>query len=140
MISVLVVDDHPLVREHVARAIGVDERMELAGLAADGEDSLRQIERLTPDVVVLDVEMPKLDGASVLRMLRERKVRSRVLVLTGHARPGPLHDVLHHQPDSLLRKDASAEEICDEIVAIERGDRSPAGPTWRTPKPSPTHA
>jgi DNA-binding NarL/FixJ family response regulator len=119
VISVLIADDHPLVREHLAETIGADERLELAGEAGDGTDALLQVEQQCPDSVVLDVAMPVLDGAAVLKRLRERRLPIRVLLLSGHADVAQMRNALRHRPDSLLLMDANAEVICEELVAIE---------------------
>jgi len=125
-ISVLVADDHPIVREHVAGAISADERLTLVGEAHDGEEALRSVERHLPNVMVLDVAMPKLDGAGVLKQLRERQLPIRVLLLPGHANVVQMRSALRYEPDSLLLMNESVGRICEEIVAIARGvDFSP---------------
>lgn len=121
-ISVLVVDDHPLVREHVARAILADERLELAGQAGDGEDALCQVQERRPDALVLDVEMPKLDGVGVLRALREEGELPKVMLCTGHAGPGLLYDAVRAGPDGLLFK-TEADRICEALVAMLREEK-----------------
>lgn len=120
MISVVVADDHPVVREHVAGAISADERLELVGEAGDGEETLRKVEEHCPDTVVLDLEMPVLDGAAVLKRVRDRRLPIRVLLLAGHARVGQIRNALRYRPDSLLLMDATVESICEELVAMER--------------------
>lgn len=119
MISVLVADDHPLVREHLAEAINADERLELAGEAGDGAEALLKVEEERPDSVVLDVAMPVLDGAAVLERLRERRLPTRVLLLSGHADAVQMRNALRRRPDSLLLMDTTAAAICEELVAIE---------------------
>ena len=121
MISVLVADDHPLVREHIAKAICADDRLELVGEATDGTEALSIVEEWCPDTVVLDVAMPVLDGAGVLRRLRERRLPIRVLLLAGHADVVQMRDALRYRPDSLLLMDASVDVICQELVAIDSG-------------------
>jgi DNA-binding NarL/FixJ family response regulator len=121
VISVLVANDHPLVREHLGKAISADERLELIGEAGDGTEALQKIEKRHPDSVLLDVAMPVLDGAAVLERLRERGLSVRVLLLAGHADVGQMRNALRHRPDSLVLMDMNAEEICDELVAIETG-------------------
>ncbi|HVD41480.1 MAG TPA: response regulator transcription factor [Solirubrobacterales bacterium] len=120
-ISVLVADDHPLVREHVAEVIGTDERLRLVGEAGDGEEALRKVEEHRPDTIVLDVMMPVLDGAAVLKRLRERQIPIRVLLLAAHATVVQMRNALRHHPDSLLLGDTSAQGICEELVAINNG-------------------
>lgn len=117
-ISVLVADDHPIVREHVAEAVGADRRLTLLGQAGDGSEALRKAIEHRPDAVVLDVAMPVLDGAAVLGQLRERCLSSRVLLLSGHASVAQMRSALRHHPDSLLFMDAGVDAICEELVAI----------------------
>lgn len=119
MISVLVADDHPLVREHLGEAISSHERLELVGEAGDGTDALLKVERQRPDAVVLDLAMPVLDGAAVLKRLRERCLPIRVLLLSGHADVNQMRNALQYRPDSLLLMDVNAGGVCEELVAIE---------------------
>jgi DNA-binding NarL/FixJ family response regulator len=119
VISVLVADDHPLVREHLAEAIDTDERLKLVGEAGDGAEALRRVEEQRPDSVVLDVAMPVLDGAAVLKRLRESRLPIRVLLLSGHADVVQMRNALQYGPDSLLLMDANAHGVCEELVAIE---------------------
>jgi two-component system, NarL family, nitrate/nitrite response regulator NarL len=121
MISVLVADDHPLVREYVAEAISADQRLDLVGEAADGTEALLRVEERRPDAVVLDVAMPVLDGAAVLKQLRQQRMPVLVLLLAGHASVGQMRNALRHRPDSLLLMDADVVGICEELVAIDSG-------------------
>lgn len=120
MISVLVADDHPLMREHIAGAISADARLELVGEAGDGVEALRRAEEQRPDAIVLDLAMPVLDGAGVLKRLRENRLPIRTLILAGHCDIGQMRNALRYSPDSLLLMDASARAVCEELVAIAR--------------------
>lgn len=130
-ISVLVVDDVALLRERITELIEADERLELAGEASEGHEALELICARKPEVVVLDVFMPRMAGDEVLYRLRRRKRREqpgvKVLVLTG----GPsaeLHDAILQQPDSMLYKTAVEDAtICDEIVSVARGEENSPG-------------
>lgn len=123
-ISVLVVDDHPIVREHLIRLIEADPRLAVSAEAGDGLEALRLATELRPDAMVLDVEIPKLGGAGVMRGLRAASLMIRVLIFTGHARQGTLHAVMRLRPDALLHKGDDASVICDEIVAMVRDEPS----------------
>lgn len=122
-ISVLVADDHPIVREHVAEAVRTDERLTLLDEASDGSEAVRKAIERRPDTIVLDVAMPVLDGAAVLRQFRELRLSIRVLLLPGHASAAQMRNALHHRPDSLLFMNEDVEAICEELVAIG-GDAS----------------
>jgi DNA-binding NarL/FixJ family response regulator len=123
-ISVLVADDHPIVREHLSRVIDADGRLAVAAEAGDGLEALRLAEELRPEAVVLDVDMPGLDGAGVMRGLHTARLESRVLIFTGHADPKPLREVMGLQPDSLMYKEEGSSAISDEIVAMVREEPS----------------
>lgn len=125
-ISVLVVDDHPMLRERAAEAIDADPRLDLAGVACDGHEALDKIHRLCPDAVVLDIFMPRMNGAEVLREVHAEEIEVKVLVLTAHP-AADLHDVLEQRPDALLFKDATREQVCDEIVATANGEKHSTG-------------
>lgn len=121
----LVVDDHPMLRERIAEALRADDRLEPVGEAADGREALERIRLLRPQIVVLDVFMPGMNGDEVLRAVRADELETRFLVLTGYPVAG-LHDTLFQRPDALLFKHETRDRICDEIVAIARDDeRSP---------------
>lgn len=119
MISVLVADHHPLVREHLAEAIEADRRLKLAGQAADGMEALLMAEKKRPDAVVLDAQVPSLEAAVVLQRLREQGSAARVVLLSGQPDLVQVRKALQYQPDSLLFMDTNASRICDELVAIE---------------------
>ena len=90
MIRVLIADDHPVVRQGLRTFLGVQEDIDVVGEAADGAEAVSRAESLTPDVILLDLNMPDVDGLTALHELRERGVRARVLVLTsvGERREG----------------------------------------------------
>ena len=119
MISVLVADHHPVVREHLAGAIAADARLELVGEAGDGTQAVLMAEERRPRSVVLDAAIPVLDGAAVLKRLRERDLSIRVVLLSGHADIVQLRNALRHDPDSLLLMDVNARSVCDELATIE---------------------
>ena len=82
-IRVLVVDDHAVVREGLRSFLELQDGIDVAGEACDGEEALAEAARLEPDVVLMDLVMPNLDGVAALRRLREELPRARVIVLTS---------------------------------------------------------
>lgn len=120
-ITVLVADGRPIVREHLANAVSADQRLALVDQAGDGREALAKVEMHRPQTAVLNIAMPILDGAGVLKRLREIRAPVRVLLLAGHSSVVQTRNALRHGPDSLLLMNASVEGICEELVAIERG-------------------
>jgi two-component system nitrate/nitrite response regulator NarL len=119
--QVLIADDHPLFRGAVEDAIKGRPDLQLVGTAENGRVAIEEIRRLQPDVAVLDMRMPDLDGAQVLNAVVRDDVPTRVLFLSTHTESGMVHDLLARGAAGYLDKASSAEEICDAIVAVSRG-------------------
>ena len=81
-IRILVVDDHPVVRDGLAAMLNTQSDFEVVGEASDGEEAVRKVADSDPDVLLLDLEMPGVDGIETLQRLRERKARARAIVFT----------------------------------------------------------
>src|SRR5437868_15025752 len=95
MIRVLIVDDHAVVREGLRAFLELQEGLEVVGEAADGEEALAQAEAARPDVVLMDLVMPALDGVGAMRELRGRRPEIRVIVLTSFLDDGRLLPAIH---------------------------------------------
>ena len=121
-VRVLVADDHPLYREGVARAIRDRHDLELVAEARDGESALEAIGRLTPDVALLDVRLPGLDGPGVLKALRRAGDDTAVLFLSAYTDGDVVHPALSAGAAGYLSKEATRDEICDAIAAVARGE------------------
>ena len=121
-VRVLVADDHPLYREGVARAIRDRRDLELVAEARDGAGALEAIGRLAPDVALLDVRLPGLDGPGVLKALRRAGDATPVLFLSAFTDGDVVHPALSAGAAGYLSKEATREEICDAIAAVARGE------------------
>jgi CheY-like chemotaxis protein len=88
-IRLLVADDHPMLREGLVAVLGTQPDFEVVGEAADGDEVVRLAERLDPDVILLDLEMPGTDGVEALEMLREAGSRARTVVFTAYDTDDP---------------------------------------------------
>src|SRR5947209_10125021 len=86
-ITVLLADDHAVVREGLRAILGAESDVRLAGEAADGQEALRLTERVKPDVLVLDLMLPGLNGFEVARQVRRRSPKTQVVILSIHADP-----------------------------------------------------
>ena len=121
-IQVLIADDHPLIRGALEEAIMGRTDLELVGTAADGGAALEEIRRLQPQVAVLDIRMPRLDGGDVLKGVVGDGIATRILFLSRHTESGMVYDLLADGAAGYLDKGASAKEVCDAIVAVSRGE------------------
>lgn len=121
-VRVLLVDDEQLVRTGLRMILASEPGLEVAGEAADGEQALAQVAALDPDVVLLDLRMPVLDGISATRELVARGVRARVLVLTTFDTDRNVVEALHAGAIGFLLKDAPADQLVAAIRAAATGD------------------
>lgn len=121
-VRVLLVDDEQLVRTGLRMILGSEPGLEVAGEAADGEEALAAVSALDPDVVLLDLRMPVLDGISATRELVARGVRARVLVLTTFDTDRNVVEALHAGAIGFLLKDAPADQLVAAIRAAATGD------------------
>lgn len=122
MIRVLIVDDQRVVRDGLAMLVGLTDGISVVGLAADGLEALTLAHEHRPDVVLMDLRMPELDGVEATRRLRAELPETHVLVLTTYADDDSLFPALQAGARGYLTKDSSAEEIEQAIRAIAAGD------------------
>jgi DNA-binding NarL/FixJ family response regulator len=121
-IRVLVVDDHAVVREGLRTFLELQDGIEVAGEAADGEKAIEAAERLSPDVVLMDLVMPTLDGLAAMRELRERVPGARVIVLTSFADDDKLLPALRAGAAGYLLKNAEPQELARAVRAAHAGE------------------
>lgn len=128
MIKVLLVDDDPMVRTGLGLIVGGDHEIEVVAEAADGEQALELIDQVGPDVVLLDIRMPILDGLGVLTRLSARVTAPRVIVLTTFHVDQDVLRALVEGARGFLLKDADPADIIAAIKSVHQGDRvlSPA--------------
>lgn len=112
-----------MLRRVVVDACADNDRIEIVGEAADGESALAEAERLKPDVLVLDIVLPRLEGLEVARRLRTRGNAPRILILTGRDDADVLFEAMRAGVDGFLDKTADAEEIAEAISGLGEGRR-----------------
>ena len=127
MITVLIADDHGVIRDGLGRLIDALDDIELAGTASDGAEAVARSRELAPDVVLMDLEMPRMDGIEATRRIVEERPGTAVLVLTSFSDRARILGALSAGACGYLLKDASSEEVADGIRAASRGE-SPLDP------------
>ena len=120
--GVLIADDQPLVRVGLRKILEFEPDLEVAGEAMDGEDAVRQTERLRPDVVLMDIRMPVLDGIEATRRIAVAHPETRVLVLTTFGLDGYVYEALRAGASGFMLKDAPPEEIVGAVRIVARGE------------------
>ncbi|HTT27526.1 MAG TPA: response regulator transcription factor [Solirubrobacteraceae bacterium] len=121
-ITILVVDDHAVVREGLRAFLGLQDGFEIVGEAVDGEEALEQAERLDPDVILMDLVMPVRDGVSAMQALKQRASRSRVIVLTSFLEDDRLLPALEAGAAGYLLKNSQPAELARAVRAAHAGD------------------
>lgn len=120
-VRVVVVDDHPLIRDVVKFACSARDDVRVVGEAADGPAALEVCERVRPDVVLLDLGLPGIDGLEVMRRLREAARGERVLVLSGRDDPEAVLEAIRAGASGFLEKTASLDRVVGAIAAVAAG-------------------
>jgi DNA-binding NarL/FixJ family response regulator len=121
-IRVLIVDDHSVVREGLRMFLELQEGIEVAGEAADGDEAVREAERLRPDVVLMDLVMPRLDGVDAMRELRERAPATRVVVLTSFLDDERLLPAIRAGAAGYLLKNVQPRELARAVRLAAEGE------------------
>jgi len=121
-IRVLVADDHPVVRKGLQSCLVLQESLKLVGEAADGEEALEKALALTPDVVLLDISMPRRDGLAVAAALRKDAPQIKVLILSMHSNKEYLFRIIQAGAHGYVSKGASPEELLHAIESVHKGE------------------
>ncbi|MGI8593456.1 MAG: response regulator [Solirubrobacteraceae bacterium] len=127
MIHVLLADDHGVIRDGLGRLISALDDVELVAVAADGADAVEQSAHLAPDVVLMDLEMPVLDGIEATKLITAAHPQIAVLVLTSFSDRPRIMGALEAGACGYLLKDVDADEVAEGIRAAARGE-SPLDP------------
>lgn len=123
MIRVSLADDHPFVLMGIRSLIEMEEEFEIASASSDGETAVADILQSHPDVAIIDISMPKLDGVQVIARLRAERPDLKMLALTVHEDAAYLHQVLRAGADGYLLKRSAAEEVVRAIHDVSAGQQ-----------------
>lgn len=121
-IRVLIVDDHEVVRQGLAAFLGVQDDIEIAGEAADGEQALTMTASLRPDVILMDLVMPRLDGVEAIRRIRADDPSARIVVLTTFADDDKLFPAIRAGAAGYLMKDVSPHDLARAVRMARDGE------------------
>ena len=121
-IRVLIVDDHTVVRDGLSAMLGREDDIEVVGEAQNGLEGVEKATLLKPDVVLMDLRMPELDGVEAMRRIREQQPEINFLVLTTFDTDEYIYDAIEAGAKGFLLKDASREELFKAVRAVSRGD------------------
>jgi two-component system response regulator DesR len=124
MIRVLLAEDQAMVRGALSALLGLESDIEVLGAAADGEAAWRDVQRLKPDVLVTDIEMPGLTGLELAQRIQRHELPIKVVIVTTFARAGFLRRALDAGVSGYLLKDAPAENLAEALRKVHRGGRA----------------
>jgi DNA-binding NarL/FixJ family response regulator len=129
VVRVLIADDQRLFAESLMAVLSEDERVEVVGIAANGEEAVKLVSELEPDVILMDLKMPVMDGLEATRRIRETGLSVQVLLLTGTEAPIGAQDAIDAGANAFLRKERSVEELRQlflEVASLAAALGSPA--------------
>jgi DNA-binding NarL/FixJ family response regulator len=120
-VKVLIVDDQRLVREGLKALLEIEESLEVLGMATNGQEAVEMASKLRPDVILMDVRMPEMDGVTATRNILKTQPEIRVLVLTTFDDDEYIHDALQAGATGYLLKDTPSEELTLAIKVVAKG-------------------
>jgi DNA-binding NarL/FixJ family response regulator len=122
-ISVFIADDHAMVREGLVTVLGANPAISVCGTAANGRDALKQTLALSPDVVILDISMPELDGIETARQILAQRPKTAIVILSMHSNAQHVFHALSAGARGYLLKESAGKEIVEAVRAVYRGRR-----------------
>ena len=120
LIRLLIVDDHLLLRDGIAAILQQEPGIAVVGHASNGREALDQVRQLNPDVVLMDIGMPVMDGLQATQLIKEQWPAVRVLILSMHDEPEYIKKIMQAGASGYVLKDVAADELLRAIVAVHR--------------------
>ena len=121
-IRILIADDHPIVRDGLRKLLGLEEDLEVVGEAGDGEATVLLVEKLDPDVLLLDIRMPGVDGFGALQRLQKLNLRTRVIILTASEDKNEFVQAMKMGCSGIVLKQTAADLIIKSIRRVHAGE------------------
>src|SRR5882724_6103539 len=120
-IKLLLVDDHPVVRRGISSCLARQERFAIVGEAADGFEAVRKAKELLPDIILMDIDMPLMNGLAVAELLRRELPNVKVLILSRHSNPDYVLRIIQSGARGYVLKETSLEELVRAIETVDSG-------------------
>lgn len=121
-VKIMIIDDHSMIREGLKNLLELDGDIKVIEEAVDGEDCLKKLKSVSPDVLLLDINMPKKNGLEVLEILKENKSKLRVLILTVHNEVEYLMKAIDIGANGYILKDSESSELKKAIFSVAAGE------------------
>lgn len=122
-ITVFIADDHEVMREGLTLVLQSDAGIRVIGTASNGRDAIREVARLQPNVAILDISMPEMNGVEAARQIRERSPATRIVILSMHATPEHVFHALEAGAHGYLLKESAGSEVIAAVRAVRAGRR-----------------
>lgn len=123
MISIVIAEDQRMLRGALASLLGMEEDLQVVGQAEDGVEALALVERAQPDILLMDIEMPRQSGLEIAEILKQRSSPCRVIILTTFARPGYFERAVQAGVHGYLLKDEPSDKLAESIRRVMTGHR-----------------
>ncbi|WP_375281181.1 response regulator [Pseudooctadecabacter sp.] len=121
-IRVLIVDDHPMVAEGIEAILETYDDLDVIGVLTNGQAAIDQVEDMQPDVILLDLNMPGVNGLSATEIILEKRPETRILILSMHDSPEYISTALNHGAKGYVLKDVPTDEIRTAITTVMQGE------------------
>ena len=121
-IKVMIVDDHTLFRQGLRKVLESFEEIQVIGEASDGKEAIVKVDELHPDIVLMDIKMPRMDGFESTRLIRQRYPELIIIALTMYEDADYVLKMVNAGANGYMHKDASADKLVDAIKQVHEGD------------------
>jgi len=121
-IRILLADDHPVVRKGILSVLSSLKHLEILGEATDGHEAVAKVKELSPDLVLMDIEMPRMSGLEATRLIRKDFPKTRVLILSIHSSKQNVLQIIQSGAQGYVLKDASHAELVHAIESVHKGE------------------
>ena len=121
-VKIIIADDHSMVREGLKQLLELEGDIKVIGEASDGEDCLKLLQRVVPQILFLDIDMPKINGLEVLKKIKEKKIDLKVIILTVHNEIEYLLKAVEIGIDGYILKDSDSAQLREAIFTVISGE------------------